>query len=949
MKKENKIQRKAGSGISVNAEAQHSVTTFIISDKTAKQKFPTNLSLIGIAGKAAKFGGWSVDLISDIVYWSDEVCDIHEMPRGYTPVISEGFNFFAPEYRDAITKIFTDCAKSGIPFALEVQIITSKGRRVWVRTIGEALKDKKGNIIKVQGAFKDISEKKQYELALLESEEKYRALVEASQDAIFIDQDKKIVYINPAGVKIFGAKSKEELQGRNPFDFFPPENHQMIFKRMEIIASSGNSLPANEDRIIRLDGKEVDVEVTAAPLMYKGRSAFQVVFKDISKRKAAERKLKNSEESFRKAFASHPGIVGITTLSEGKYIDVNDNFCKLLGYTRSEVIGTSSKELGIFFDNKKRDDLLYLLKKDGRAVNFEVQIKTKTGKVRDGLFSSELIEIDGQKCLLGQFNDITELKESIEELRQSEERFSKVFLSSPLAISISELDSGRLIEVNDKYLGLTGYNRDEVIGRTSFDLNLFIREESRDEVASALQKHGILRSVETDFRTKSGSISTWKSTLEIIEIDGKKCILSLIEDITESKRLSAVIESKLHLTQFALTHSLDELLEETMNETEKLTGSLIGFYHFVDDNQQNLVLQNWSPRTKEMFCKAEGKGSHYPINEAGVWVDCTKTRKPVIHNDYKSLPHRKGLPKDHAEVIREIVVPVLRNNKIKAILGVGNKPYDYNEKDVETVSLLAEMAWDITEFKMKDEELKESEAKLKEMVATKDKFFNIIAHDLRSPFNAIMGFSELLEDQMKEKDYGGIEEYSKFINTASRRAMNLLSNLLDWSRSQTGKIKFDPEYFDLAFIINEIVDLYTDIAVQKSIVIQKVMQPNILVIADKPMIDIILRNLISNAIKFSNINGSIVIKAEENELGVSVSVKDNGVGISPEDINNLFRLDVNHTTPGTQKEKGTGLGLLLCKEFVEKHNGELHVESDVSTGSTFTFDIPKRPDIEVKD
>ncbi|MCX6157790.1 MAG: ATP-binding protein [Ignavibacteriae bacterium] len=127
------------------------------------------------------------------------------------------------------------------------------------------------------------------------------------------------------------------------------------------------------------------------------------------------------------------------------------------------------------------------------------------------------------------------------------------------------------------------------------------------------------------------------------------------------------------------------------------------------------------------------------------------------------------------------------------------------------------------------------------------------------------------------------------------------------------------------------------------------MQPNIPVIADKPMIDIILRNLISNAIKFSNINGSIVIKAEENELSVSVSVKDNGVGISPEDINNLFRLDVNHTTPGTQKEKGTGLGLLLCKEFVEKHNGELHVESDVSTGSTFTFDIPKRPDIEVKD
>jgi hypothetical protein len=152
---------------------------------------------------------------------------------------------------------------------------------------------------------------------------------------------------------------------------------------------------------------------------------------------------------------------------------------------------------------------------------------------------------------------------------------------------------------------------------------------------------------------------------------------STLRDITERKRHDAINASRLHLIQFAETHSLDEILEETLNETEKLTDSLIGFYHFVEDDQQSLTLQNWSTRTKAEFCKAEGKGMHYPIAEAGVWVDCVYQRKPVIHNDYASLPHRKGMPAGYAEVVRELVVPVLRGEKVKAILGVGNKPSDY--------------------------------------------------------------------------------------------------------------------------------------------------------------------------------------------------------------------------------------------------------------------------------
>ena len=194
---------------------------------------------------------------------------------------------------------------------------------------------------------------------------------------------------------------------------------------------------------------------------------------------------------------------------------------------------------------------------------------------------------------------------------------------------------------------------------------------------------------------------------------------------------------------------------------------------------------------------------------------------------------------------------------------------------------------------------------------------------------------------MKEKNYTDIEEYSKLINSASKRAVNLLSNLLEWARSQTGMIEFSPEYFDLAVQVKEVTDLFSVNANQKSIKFVNEMPANVPVIADKSMISNILRNLISNAIKFSHLNGTIIIKVEVNQKDTVVSVKDNGVGIDAENIRKLFRLDMNFTTLGTQKEKGTGLGLLICKEFAEKHGGKLKVESVAGSGSTFSFNIPK--------
>ena len=246
---------------------------------------------------------------------------------------------------------------------------------------------------------------------------------------------------------------------------------------------------------------------------------------------------------------------------------------------------------------------------------------------------------------------------------------------------------------------------------------------------------------------------------------------------------------------------------------------------------------------------------------------------------------------------------------------------------------------DITERKSAEAEIKKTNAALTKLNAEKDKFFSIIAHDLKPPFNAIVGFSEILDEQVKENNYQGIEEYTGIILHSSQRAMDLLMNLMEWSRSQTGKMEFNPAYFQMTELINEVELLLDNAAGQKSITITKTLPNNVPVFADKNMMSTVLRNLISNAIKFTHPGGWIIISAEEKE-GLTVSVIDNGVGIPKDRIEQLFRIDENYSTYGTQNERGTGLGLILCKEFIEKHGGKIWVESEEGKGSIFYFTIP---------
>jgi signal transduction histidine kinase len=229
---------------------------------------------------------------------------------------------------------------------------------------------------------------------------------------------------------------------------------------------------------------------------------------------------------------------------------------------------------------------------------------------------------------------------------------------------------------------------------------------------------------------------------------------------------------------------------------------------------------------------------------------------------------------------------------------------------------------------------------LQTLNSTKDKFFSIIAHDLRSPFQSLIGLSDLLLQEVSKSEYDDLKEYSRMINESSHHLYNLVENLLSWSRTQRNKISFEPSEINLASVIEETIALFQPNLNEKSLTVEKHLTSIRDGYADKNMIEFIVRNLISNAIKFTGLNGMIIIYLTDKTNFLQAEVSDTGVGISAEDMQKLFMLDSNFSNEGTLGEKGTGLGLIICKEFIEKNNGRIWVESKPGKGSSFFFTVP---------
>jgi len=350
-----------------------------------------------------------------------------------------------------------------------------------------------------------------------------------------------------------------------------------------------------------------------------------------------------------------------------------------------------------------------------------------------------------------------ELRQTKEDLRASQARYFDLYDMAPVGYyTVSEKEL--ILEVNLTAANLLGLNREEIVKKP---FSRWILKEDADHFF--LLHKELVRSSEPqkcELRmVKSGGGTFWahlEATAATAPDGTPACRVALI-DITERKRISAVLQARVRISEYALTHSLGEMLTLALDETELLTGSTIGFFHFVEADQLTLSLQEWSTNTHRRMCTAEGGGRHYPVDEAGVWADALRERRPVIYNDYAGLPHRKGLPPGHSQVVRMLVVPILRNDKIVALLGVGNKPGDYDSEDVEITSQLASLSWDIAERKRAEKELRVSEEKYRGLfesmmdgvvsVAMDGKFL-----ECNEVYRTMLGYSETELAQLNHTD-----------------------------------------------------------------------------------------------------------------------------------------------------------------------------------------------------
>jgi PAS domain S-box-containing protein len=540
--------------------------------------------------------------------------------------------------------------------------------------------------------------------------------------------------------------------------------------------------------------------------------------------------------------------------------------------------------------------------------------------------------------------------ETLEALRVSEEKFKLAFDTSPDAITITRLADGMFISVNQGFEQITGYTQEETIGKTSEEINIWKNPDDRRKVVEALQATGKVLNYEAPFLTRDGEIYGLMSA-SIVETNGQSYILNITHDITERKQVENIIQARLRLVEYAAHHSLDELLQNTLDEVCAITDSPIGFYHFVDPDQEMLSKQAWSTRTLQEYCRAEGRGLHYRVDDAGVWADCIRQRQPIIHNDYASLPHRKGLPEGHASLIRELVVPIQREKLIVAILGVGNRAQAYTAKDIDIVAYFADVAWEIAERKRAEQqlaeyaehleerveartrELRDAQEKLvrQEKLAVLGQLAGSVGHELRNPLGIISNATYLLKLIQPEAS-DKVKELLHIIETETRTSDKIISDLLDFTRIKSVE--------RVPVLVPELVNQTLERYPAPPWVEVTLTLPDDLprVFADPSQMTQVLENLFGNAYQAMPKGGQLSITGEQltvdSDAWILIRVKDTGTGISPEDMRKIFE------PLFTTKTKGIGLGLAISKRLVEANEGRIEVQSELDKGSTFTLYLP---------
>jgi two-component system cell cycle sensor histidine kinase/response regulator CckA len=518
---------------------------------------------------------------------------------------------------------------------------------------------------------------------------------------------------------------------------FPPEDGPFPIL---IMTSFGNEQAAVE----AIKGGALDYLVKSPETFSGMRRTVERALREwrlVQEKKESEEALGQSRQLYQ-TFLDSTSDMAFLKDEQFRHLIANQRLLDFFGKPIQEVIGKSD------FDLMPADAAENCRRTDRAALAVDaVSVSEERAGAR--VFESSKFPVklsSGRRGIGGYIRDVTEKRQAEETLRRSQTLLQDIADNSPSLIYVTDIE-GRFILVNKKLQMLLGMSQDRLIGNTRHNvLPQEIADQHRLNDLEVLLVQQPLTFEEEN--RESDGVHTY-STMKFPLMDSKGnmyAIGGISTDTTDSRRAGEAMKARLRITSASFEKSSKELMQMTLDEIEEQTGSSIGFFHFLLEDQETFSLQAWSTNTLRNMCTAEGEGSHYPISEAGVWTDCVHERRPVIHNDYNALSHRKGMPSGHAPVRRELVVPIFRDERIVAIIGVGNKPTEFTAVDVEIISHLGDFSWEIIERKQAEQALLESESKYRRLYdSLMDAFIRVDMSGRIMEFNqayeALLGYS----------------------------------------------------------------------------------------------------------------------------------------------------------------------------------------------------------------
>ncbi|MCX8026931.1 MAG: PAS domain S-box protein [Thermodesulfovibrionales bacterium] len=879
--------------------------------KKARDKAKALQKLLQDTGKMAKVGGWELDAETLEVSWTEQTYHIHEVPLDYKPPLDEAINFFHPEDRPILIKAIDKALKYGEPFDLELRFITAKGKHLWTHAIGNPqIID--GKVIKLTGTFQDITNRKKAEEQITFQAKLLNAV---GQSVIATDKHGKIIFLNPAAEQLYGWKYCEIIGKDINQVITSPE---MLEQGEEILKTLLEGKDWKGEFLVKnKEGQTFWVEVTDSPILDENGNLIGIigVSTDINQRKKFEQALKTNQERYQKA--QQIGKTGNWEYNvQTTCFWFSEGAKRIYGFDlNTESFTTEEVESCIPERERVHQALVDLIEQD-KTYNLEFDIITKDTKERKTIICIAELERDSAGNPLkisGVIQDITERKKVEKELKESEAKYR--FLTENIAdvVWILDLETQRFTYVSPSVIKLRGYTPEEIMNQPMEEALTpeslaYLKQITGQRVEEFYSNpdNPVVHYTELQQPCKDGSI-IWTEAVTYYRINQDTKHLEVIgtsRNINDRKRAEEELKRSKALFKSLTDKSFDIMsilaADGTILYESNATKHILGYdagerdgqnaFKFVHPDDRERVISKFENLVSETGGTAFAEFRYQHKDGHWVWFE-------AIGQNFLHDPNING---------------IIINSR------------------------------DITDRKKAEEALKKSEKELRQLNETKDKFFSIIAHDLKNPFGAFLSGTEILKEYLQNSDDDNAKVLSAELHKMAKRVYELLENLLEWSQLQQGLIPYHPTKADLCYLANNVVNLLSTNAKSKNIDLQCLIKEGTVVYADYNMLKNILNNLIFNSIKFTNYGGKIIVDAQDSGDFVEVSVMDNGVGMSSEKIERLFKIgEQKISTTGTAGERGTGLGLILCKEFVEKNGGKIWVESEIGKGSAFKFTLPK--------